>query len=339
MRIACGLGIAVCLWFSVPAPAQHYAVTRNIPLGGDQTYWDYLVADPSSQHLYVTHETEVLVLDLETGKQVGRVSGLKRAHGVALVHSVNKGFVTDSGDNTIVAFDLNSDAVLQRIKAGNHPDAIVYEPTMKRVFAFNPHSHDVTVIDAATSAVLSTVPLGGAPEFAVIDGKGNVYANLEDKAALVHLDSEHMRVLNEWPMAACKAPSGLAIDAQGRRLFSSCDNKIMVATDADTGKQVARFAIGAEPDAAAYDPQRRLVFSSNTDSTLTVIHQESPDKYTVVQNVKTEYQARTMALDPLSHKIYLPCQQVKPGQKAPEPDTLPEFMPGTFHLIIVEPES
>jgi YVTN family beta-propeller protein len=337
MRKARLLGFAAVLWLTVPVGAQRYAMTRSIPLSGNQTYWDYLIADPSNNRLYVTHETEVLVLELNTSRQVGSVAGLKRAHGVALVQEFDKGFVTDSGDNTVAVFDLKSNAIRQKISAGNHPDAVVYEPTRKRVYAFNPHSHDVTVIDPTTNAVVATVPVGGTPEFAATDGKGNVYVNLEDKASLVHLNSEHMKVVDEWPMASCKAPSGLAIDPRGRRLFSACDNKIMVVTDADTGRQVAKFPIGAEPDAAAYDAARKLVFSSNTDSTLTVVRQENPDKYVVVQNLKTEDQARTMALDPVSHRVYMPCEEVKPGQRV-EPDTLPEFMPQTFHLLIVEPE-
>ncbi len=186
--------------------------------------------------------------------------------------------------------------------------------------------------------MIATVPLSGIPEFAATDGKGTVYVNIESKNTLVRFDADGTKVQNEWSLAPCEGPSGLAMDTRGRRLFSVCDNKLMIVTDADTGKQIAQIPVGVEPDAAIYDSDRRLLFASNCDGTLTVIQQESPDKYTVLQTVKTEREARTMALDPVSRKLYLPSEQVKPGQKPPAPGTLPEFTPGTFHLLVVAPQ-
>ncbi len=332
------LAVLFCLILSIAANAQRYVVADRIPFPGDQTYWDYLIADTSTHHLYVTRGNEVLILDLSSAREVASIKNLKRAHGVALAHDLHKGYISDGGDNTVVVFDLRSNSVTKTIKVGDAPDAVLYEPTKKRVYAFNAHGHSASVIDATTEKVITTVPLGGIPEFAATDGKGNVYVNIENKNSLVRFAPDGTKVQNEWPLSPCEGPSGLAMDTQGRRLFSVCDNKFMIVTDADTGKQIAQIPVGVEPDAAIYDADRRVVLASNCDGTLTVIEQESPDKYTVLQTVKTEREARTMALDPVSRKIYLPSEEVKPGQKPPDPGTLPEFTPGTFHLIVVAPQ-
>ncbi len=339
MRIYSLALIFGCLCCSIAVGAQQtYRVTDRIAFPGDETYWDYLVADVPNHHLYVTRENKLLILDLNSGKEVASISDLKRIHGVALAHDLNKGFVTDGSDNTVVVFDLKSNAVTHKIKVGNAPDAVLYEPTKKRVYAFNAHSHNASVIDAATDKIIATVPLGGIPEFAATDGKGIVYVNIETKNSLVRFDSEGTKLESEWPLAPCKEPAGLAMDTKGRRLFSVCANKVMIVTDADTGKQIAQVPVGVEPDAATYDEEKRLIFSSNCDGTLTVVKQESPDKYTVVQTLTTQKEARTMALDSKSHKLYLPYEEVKPGQKPTPPGDLPEFTPGTFRLMIVSPQ-
>ena len=201
-----------------------------------------------------------------------------------------------------------------KINVGNAPDAVLYEPTKKRVYAFNAHSHSASVIDAEKGNIVATVPLSGIPEFAATDGKGNVFVNIENKNTLVRFDADGTKVQNEWSLAPCKGPSGLAMDAQGRRLFSVCDNKFMIVTDADTGKQVAQIPVGVEPDAAIYDVERKLVFSSNCDGTLTVVRQETPDNYKVVQTLKTEREARTMALDPVAIDSSCPLSKSNPGQ-------------------------
>ena len=328
------------LWLSTGLFAQTYTMTGSVPFLGDQTYWDYLIADASSHRLYVTRETEVLVVDLATMHEAARIKNLKRVHGIALAHDLNKGFLTDGGDNAVVVFDLKSNAITQKIQVGNAPDAIVYEPTKKRVYVFNAHSHSTSVIDAATGTIVTTVSLPGSPEFAATDGRGNVYVNIETRNSLVRFDQDGTQVLNEWSLAPCKQPSGLAMDAEGRRLFSVCSNDRMMVTDADSGKRVAEVPIGEDPDAAGYDAERKLVFSSNSDSTLTVIKEETPDKYRVSQTVKTEREARTMAVDAATHKVYLSCAKVAPGEReTPDPDTLPKFVPGTFHLIVVSPET
>jgi YVTN family beta-propeller protein len=292
MRIRSFLVVLGWIWFSVAANAQKYAVTVRIPFGGEQTYWDYLLADAPSHRLYVTRGNEVLILDLSSAKELACIQNLKRVHGIALARELHKGFISDGGDNAVVVFDLKSNSVTQAIKVGNAPDAVLYEPAKKRIYAFNAHSHNASVIDAVTEKIVATVPLSGIPEFAATDGKGNVFVNIESKNSLVRFD-------------------------------------------ADTGKQIAQIPVGVEPDAAIYDAERKLVFASNCDGTLTVVKQESPDKYTVVQTLKTEKEARTMALDPVSGRIYLPYEEVKPGSKPPDPGNLPEFTPGTFRLMIV----
>lgn len=328
-----------CLCFAVATYGQQYTVNERIPFAGEQTYWDYLIADSSTRHLYVTRGNELLILDLDSAKQVASITNLKRIHGIALARELNKGFVSDGGDNVVVVFDLQTNAVKQKIKVGDAPDAVLYEPTKKRVYAFNAHSHNASLIDAEAETVIATVPLSGIPEFAATDGKGNVFVNIESKSSLVRLSPDGMKVQNEWPLAPCESPSGLAIDTAGRRLFSVCDNKFMIVTDADSGKQIAQIPVGVEPDAAIYDVERKLVFASNCDGTLTVVKQDTPDKYTVLQNLKTQREARTMALDPASHKLFLPYEEIKPGQKPWDPGTLPEFTPGTFHMMIVAPQS
>ncbi len=319
--------------------AQQYRVSGRIPLPGDAG-WDYLIADAANRHLYVSHGSEVQVVDLDTGKQVASIGGMKRIHGIALADELNKGFISDGGENVVVVFDLKSNAVSKKIKAGENPDGILYEPTKKRVYAFNGGSRDATVVDAEAEKTIATIPLSGKPEFPATDGKGNVYVNIESRNSLARLDADGTKVKEEWPLESCEEPSGLAMDAGGRRLFSVCSNKTMIVTDADSGKQVAKVAIGEDPDAAGYDPENKLVFSSNSDGTLTVVKEESADKYTVVQNLETEKRARTMALDAKTHKIYLSCAAFGPPPAATtdNPHPRPKPKPGTFHLVVVAPE-
>jgi YVTN family beta-propeller protein len=319
--------------------AQQYSVTGRISLSGDEG-WDYLIADPTNHQLYVSHGINVQVVDLDSGKQVASIGDMKHIHGIALADDLGKGFITDGGDNVVVVFDLKSNAVTKKIKAGENPDGVLYEPVKKHVFAFNGRSSNATVIDAENDKVIATIPLSGKPEFPATDGKGNVYVNIETKNSLVSLDQDGTKVKNEWSLAPCEEPSGLAMDAHGRRLFSVCSNKTMIVTDADTGQQVAKVVIGEDPDAASYDAEKKLVFSSNAEGTLTVVKQESPDKYTVVQNAKTEKRARTMALDPKTHKIYLSCAEfgAAPQPTPDNPRGRPKPKPGTFHLVVVAPE-
>jgi DNA-binding beta-propeller fold protein YncE len=318
--------------------AQQYSVTNRIPIGGEGG-WDYLYADSANRQLYVSHGTEVQVVDLDSGKPTAKIMGMKRIHGIAVADNLNRGFISDGGDDAVVIFHLKTNSVLQKVKAGGNPDGIVYDPASKRVFAFNGRSKDVTAIDAATGKVVGTTDLEGKPEFPVSDGKGNVYANIEDKSEIVQLDPSTLKITKRWSLAPCEEPSGLAMDVITRRLFSVCSNKKMVIVDADSGKVVATVAIGEGPDAAAYDPESKLVFSSNGEGTLTVVKQDSADKYTVVADVPTEKSARTMALDAKTHKLYLSAAELgpPPAGTAENPHPRPKIVSGSFHILVLSP--
>jgi DNA-binding beta-propeller fold protein YncE len=324
------------LAFSALAFAHEYKVTGSLPIGGSGG-WDYLFADSENHRLYVSHAGEVEVIDLTNDKPVGKVSGMSRIHGIAIANEFNKGFISDGGSNQVVVFELKTLAVKERIKAGANPDAIVYDPASKRIFAFNGRSQNATAINVETDNVEGTIPLDGKPEFAVSDGTGNVYDNLEDKNEIVEIDSKELKIKAHWPIAPCKSPSGLAIDTENRRLFAVCDDRKMAVVDADSGKVVATPEIGEGPDAAAYDPGTKLAFSSNGEGTLTVIQQKDKNTYEVIQNVKTARGARTMTLDTSTHKIYLSTAEFQPAPAATaqNPHPRPSVVPGSFKVIVV----
>jgi DNA-binding beta-propeller fold protein YncE len=327
------------LGLSLQGNAQHYKVSGRIPLGGEGG-WDYLFADSANGQLYVSHGTQVEVVDLASGKPVAKITGMKRIHGIAVANELNRGYISDGGDDVVLIFDLKSNAVLQKVPAGKNPDGILYDPYSQRVFAFNGRSNDVTAIDAASGSVAGTIALDGKPEFPVSDGKGNVYANIEDKSEIVQLDPQTLKVKKTWPLSPCEEPSGLAIDLEARRLFSVCSNNKMAVVNADSGQVIATVAIGDGPDAAAYDPGSKLVFSSNGSGTLTVVGQSSPDKYSVLENVPTERSARTMTLDTKTHKIYLSAAQLgaTPEATADNPHPRPKIVPDSFHILVVSPQ-
>jgi YVTN family beta-propeller protein len=323
---------------SIAMNAQQYAISGRIPIEGDSG-WDYLFVDSANGQLYVSHGTEVVVVDLASEKPTEKITGMKRIHGIAVANDLNRGFISDGGDDAVVIFDLKSHAVLQKVPAGKNPDGILYDPYSKRVFAFNGRSNDVTAIDAASGKVAGTVTLDGKPEFPVSDGKGNVYVNIEDKSEIAQLDPQALKVKKTWPLAPCEEPSGLAIGLEARRLFSVCSNNKMAVVNADSGQVITTVAIGNGPDAAAYDPVNKLSFSSNGEGSLTVVRQDSPDKYTVLATVPTEKSARTMALDTKTHKIYLSAAQLgaTPEATADNPHPRPRIVPGSFHVLVVSP--
>jgi DNA-binding beta-propeller fold protein YncE len=325
--------------FSISLHAQQYHVTAQIPIKGAGR-WDYAYIDSSNHQLYVAHSTQVDVVDVGSQKPVATISGLKHVHGIAIADALNRGFVTDGGDDVVVVFDLKSNSILQKVKAGNNPDGVVYDRATQRVFAFNGRSGDVTAINAKDGSVAGTVVLGGKPEFPASDDKGSVFVNIEDKNEIVKLDPQGLKVLARWALKGCDEPSGLAIDTGSHRLFSVCDNKTMAVVDYDSGKTVATVPIGEGPDAAAYDADKKLVFSSNGESgTLTIVKQESADKYSVASTVATEESARTMALDPATHAIYLPAAKFGPVPAPTKENQHPRpvVLPGSFHLIVVSP--
>jgi DNA-binding beta-propeller fold protein YncE len=320
--------------------AATYQLGSPISLGGSGG-WDYLFADAANRKLYVSHNAEVFVVDLDSQKPVGKVSGLGGVHGIAVDDRAGQGFISDGRNNEVVVFDLKSFAVKNKIKAGTNPDGIVFDAFSNRVFAFNGRSQDATVIDARTGNVDQTVKLDGKPEFPVSDKKGSVYVNIEDKNEIERIDAKTLAVKAQWPIAPCESPSGLAMDVARRRLFAVCSNKMMAVVDADSGKVVATPAIDEGPDAAAFDPQTGLAFSSNGRSgTVTVIQGTDKKKYQVQETVHTAPGARTMALDTKTHRIYLSDADFAPvaGSQSGGPLARPQAVPGSFHLLVLERE-
>lgn len=322
----------------LPGFSQNYKVTGTVQIGGTGG-WDYLTADSQDRKLFVSHGSEVVVVNLDSHQVVGHVTGLTRIHGIAVAPELGTGFISDGGANEVVFFGLNDLAVKKRVKTGSNPDGIVYDSFSKRVFTFNGRSSDATAVDAQTGVVAGTISLGGKPEFPVSDGKGNVYANIEDKSEIVHIDPKTLKVQNHWPLAPCESPSGLAIDASNDTLFSVCDNKMMAVVNGTSGKVIATPAIGEGPDAAAYDPGTHQAFSSNGESgTLTVVS-TGGGSYKDVQTVTTQRGARTMALDDKTSTIYLATAEFGPPAASSNGGRArPSIKPGTFKLLIVSQE-
>jgi YVTN family beta-propeller protein len=312
-----------------------YSILARWTIGGEGG-WDYLTVDAPMHHLYVTHGTRLEVLDTVSGKVVGNIAGMKGLHGVALDDTGKFGYISDGGANSVVVFDRNSLQTVATIPAGTNPDGIAFEPVTKTVWAFNGRSHDVSVIDAAQRKVIATIALPGKPEFPQADSKGVVFDNIEDKNEIVRLDATEKKITATWPLSDCDSPSGLAIDETGRRLFSVCDGKKMAVTDANTGKTLANPAIGDSPDAAGYDAQHKLAFSSNGGGTLTIVDANG-DKYPVLQDLATQRGARTMAFDPNTGRIYLVTAEFGPGPAATaeNPRPRPAVVPGSFTVLVV----
>lgn len=332
---------ALALFFlassALPLRAQGpYHVEHEWKLGGDGG-WDYLSIDPQSKLLYITRGNHVMVVDTSQGKQVADITGLHGTHCVVFSSDAEHGYITDGGGNAVAKFNRKTNTIEKTIPVGTNPDGALFEPVTKTVWAFNGRSHNVSVIDTANDTVVATIDLPGKPEFPVADGKGNVYDNIEDKSEIVRLDAKDRKLTATWPVAPCESPSGLAIDRKSRRLFAVCDNKQMAVVDADSGKVVATPAIGDGPDAARFSRSGQLAFSSNGGGTLTVVHEDSPDKYAVLQDLATKRGARTMAMEPDGSRIYLATAEFGP-RPAPTPDNprpRPSLVPGSFEIIVV----
>jgi hypothetical protein len=334
------LGIVVVISFAAPGrpspgPSGYHRL-KKITLGGEGG-WDYLTFDSPTRRLFISRATKVIVLDVDFGKPVGEIPNTEGVHGIALAPEFGRGFTSNGRAGSVTIFDLKTLATIGTAQAGTNPDAIVYDPASKRVFAMNGRSSDSTAIDAATGKVAGTVALAGKPEFAVADGAGHVYVNIEDKSELWQIDSQKLTVTAKWPLAPCEEPSGLAMDIAHRRLFSGCDNKIMAVVNADTGKVAATPAIGEGVDANAFDPELNFAFSSNGGAgTLTVVHEESPDRYSVLEDVATERGARTMALDPKTHEVYLATAEFgpRPAPTQENPHPRPPILPNSFVILV-----
>lgn len=326
------------LLLAVTAVAQTpaYKPAGVIKIGGTGG-WDYLAVDSVNRRLYVSHTSKVEVIDLDTQKPVGSVDGLMRVHGIAVAPPLGVGFISDGGANQVVQFGLKDLAKQKTMKTGSNPDGIVFDELSKRVFAFNGRSQDATVINAADGADAGTIKLSGKPEFPVSDGIGHVFVNIEDKNEIASINVKTLAVDAHWPLTPCESPSGLAFDKAHSRLFSVCDGKVMAISDAKAGKLVTTVAIGDGPDAAAYDPATHMAFSSNGgDGTVTMIAAKGGDKYSVAGTLTTEKGARTMALDPKTHKLYLSSASygAAPAPTAQTPKPRPAVLPDSFRILV-----
>ena len=330
--------LSMCLTaVALAAAGPGYHVAKTYKLGGEGG-WDYLTADANARRLYISRGTHVIVLDLDSGKTIGDIADTQGVHGIALAPDLGRGFTSNGREGTVTIFDLQSlKPIGEKVKVGENPDAILYDPATKRVFTFNGRSQDSTAIDAVSGKVLGTIKLDGKPEFAASDAKGTVFVNIEDKSELTVIDPKTLAVKTKWPLAPCTEPSGLAIDRKNRRLFAGCDNKMMAVVDADSGKVLATPAIGEGVDATAYDDEAGLAFASCGEGLVTVVKQESPDKYSVAENAKTERGARTMALDTKTHDVFTVTAQFgpRPAATADNPHPRPPILPDTFVVLVV----
>ena len=338
MRLLGGIVLFVAVVFSSSAKSPvHYQLKQKFTLGGEGG-WDYLTYDPEGKRLFISRATRVQVVDPEKGNLIMEIPNTPGVHGIALAQDLGKGFTSNGRENTVTVFDLKTLKETAKIKldGAENPDAILYVPAAKRVLTFNGRSKNASVIDATNNTVAVTLALDGKPEFAVEDGTGMVYVNIEDKGEIQNIDARAGKVIATWPLTGCEEPSGLAMDQKHHRLFSGCGNKVMAITNASSGKVITTVPIGQGVDANGFDPGTGLAFSSNGDGTLTVVHEESPDKFAVEQNAETQRGARTMALNPNNHEIYLVTAEIE-EQPPAEGQTRPRrtMKPGTFTLLVM----
>ena len=334
------LGAAVAVAAEAPKSAvPAFAVVSRFAAGGEGG-WDYLVADGTANRLYVTRGTHVMVLDLATGKPAGEIPDTAGVHGVALAPELKRGYTSNGRAGTVSVFDLGSLRTLKEIRVtGENPDAILFEPVTKRVFTFNGRSANATAIDAVSGEVVGTIPVGGKPEYAASDPSGRIYVNIEDTAEVVVIDAKRLVVEHRWPVAGCKSPTGLALDAKKGRLFVGCSNRVAAVVGSADGRLLATVPTGAWTDGVAFDPGTGLAFVSNGEGTLTVVGETSPGVFAAVQSVETQSGARTVALDPKTHRLYLPTARIgPPSSPTPEnPRPRPRIVPGSFEILVVGP--
>ncbi len=309
-----------------------YHVTHTYTLGGDGS-WDYVVPDPPHHRLFIARQNRVMVVDEDKGTLLDEVTGIDGAHGTAIAESSSHGFATEGNGKSVAMFDLKSFKVLSRIPAAEDADAIVYDKPSDRVFTLNGDAHSSTVIDAKAGKLVTNIDLGGKPEYGASAGDGKVYANLTDTNEVVEIDAKKANVARRWPTAPCKQPVSMAIDTAHHRLFSGCRSGLMAVSDYQSGKIVATLPIGTGVDGAGYDPASGNAFASNADGTLTVIHQDSPDQYHVLETVTTPIGSRNMGLDPTNHRVFVVAAKFGPvpagGRRGP-------VLPGSFQLLVIE---
>jgi YVTN family beta-propeller protein len=338
IKLSLSLGLVIAPLAQGATDSAKLEVLQRWKLGGEGG-WDYLIADPAKDRLFISRGTRVDVISTESGKLLGSIPDTLGVHGIALAKALNRGYTSNGRGNSVTVFDLDTLKVIQEVKIpGGNPDAILYEPNGKHVFTFNGASKNITVLDASSLGVVATIPVPDKPEFAAGDGHGQIFVNIEsDPGQMVVIDTEKLAVKNTWPLPGCNSPSGLALDGAHHRLFSVCDGKVMAVTDAASGKQVALVPIGEHPDAAAYDEKRATAYSSNGDGTLSVVHQDTADHYSVTDTVSTQRGARTMALDGKTGKIYLVTSDFGPAPAPTEaqPHPRPTMIPDSFVVLVV----
>ena len=334
------IAVALLAVTALAAATINYHLANTYKFGaapGGREYFDYITFDPGSRRLYLTHGTEILILNADTGAEEGKISGLKVSHGVAVVPDLGRGFISDGAQGKAIIFDLKTLKVVGEAKAAPDADCIIYDPASKRVFTFNGDSHNATAIDPATGKNVGTIDLGGGPEFAVADGQGMIYNNLEDKSEVLAIDSRNLQVKSHWPIAPAGAPAPIAIDRKNRRLFvAGREPAMMVVMNADNGKVIQAFPISNGADAEVYDQKTGLIFVSTREGWVHIFHEDSPDHYSEAGKVTTEFGAKTMAYDPETQHIFVGTAEF---EKAPEPTKenshpRPRPVPGTFHLLV-----
>lgn len=317
---------------ALAAQTSSYSITHTYLLGGDGS-WDYVVPDPPHHRVFIARQNRVMVVDEDSGKLLGEVTGIDGAHGTAIAESTGHGFATEGNGKSVAMFDLKTYKVLGRIPAAEDADAIVYDPSSNRVFTLNGDAHSSTVIDPKAGALITNIPLGGKPEYGASAGDGKVYANLTDTSEVVEIDAAKATVARRWSTAPCKQPVSMALDTAHHRLFSGCRSGVMAVSDYQAGKVVATVPIGTGVDGAGYDAASGNAFASNADGTLTVIHQDSPDQYRVAETIQTPQASRNMGLDPTTHRIYVAA--AKFGEAAGGRGRRP-VLPGTFSVLVIE---
>jgi len=321
-------------------PSSGYHLIKTVPLGagpGSVEYFDYVTVDSAARRVYLSHGTEIKVIDADSGALVTNITGLKQTHGVAVASEFGKGFITDGAQGKAIIFDLQTLKVTGEGKADKDADSIIYDPFSKRVFVMNGDPHSSTVIDAKSGSVAGTIDLGGGPEFAVADGNGTVYVNLEDKGELVGVDSRSLKIKSRWPLAPAGTPTALAMDVQHHRLFSAGrDPQMLVVLDSDSGKVLQSFPISAGADAAVYEPESGLIFVSTREGMVHAFHEDSPDKFSEAETIKTEFGAKTMGLDTKTHNLFLDTADFAPAPAptADRPHPPRSAIQGTFHVLV-----
>jgi DNA-binding beta-propeller fold protein YncE len=320
------------------SPIDRYAKVRKIAIGGEGG-WDFLEVDAANRKLYVARATRVIVVDLDSEKVVGEIAETPGVHGIAFVPDLDRGFTSNGGDSTVTVFNLKTLKTLGKVKANGRPDIITYEPVTRRVLSFNHGSNDITAIDPAEMKVVGTLAAGGVPELAASDEKGHVFVNLEDKSEILEFDAGTMKAIRRFSLAPGEEPTGLAFDPKQRKLFSTCANRKLIVSDADSGRVVQALEIGPGPDGCIFDAERGLIFSSNGgDGTLTIIRETSPGRYEVAGNIRTQVSAKTIAMDPKTHRLYLSAatREATPAKSAaPAKKARARYEPGSFVVLVV----